>query len=136
MRRLLQTLAVTLVAAALCYAGFYLTGAVVVHIDHRALGLSAQTAFAPLMFLAWGMPAASVGLLAGLLLQRRSVWYAWFCALAETVMLVGVQGGIFPLSSTLLWPVIFIVGLLPLGALFGSKLRAAMALTPNKSIHQ
>jgi hypothetical protein len=80
MNRLLPAFAIFAVGADLVWLGFYLTGIVVTQIDYRAFGLSASAAFAPLMFLAWGLPTLASGLVAGSCLKHHPVRFALICS--------------------------------------------------------
>jgi cell shape-determining protein MreD len=136
MNRFLRALTVVIASAALVYIGFYLIGVVAGQVDPRTFGLTANAAFAPLMFIAWGIPVIAFWLAAGFVLKQSSIHYALFGASAEIVILLAVglaqptvsssSAELGALITTLIWPIAFIAVLSPLAVYIGSKLRCVV----------
>lgn len=133
MNFLAQTIRVLAIALVLFYAGFYLTGLLAVHVNYQDFGLSAATAFAPMMLLAWGLPAGVVWLVVGLLMGRRAMPLAAIGAAAQTALLLASslaerssnQWGseLGAVVATFGWPVVFIAAFALGGAFVGAYIQ-------------
>lgn len=136
MSHFVRLLTGVIAGAALAYFSFHLTGILAAKIDPRTLGLTASAAYAPLMFLAWGLPAATLWMVAGFALEQRSVGLALLGASAEILIVLGLAfmqptserhvAELRAWAETIAWPIVFIAVLSPLGSLVGAKVRRSV----------
>lgn len=113
---------------ALFFIGLSLVGILAASVTPSDFGLSAQTIYAPLSFLAWGLPAFVVWMLAAWAFKPLQSHAVWTSVLVECTALLFFAPLPDSFESALAsaevygWPILFIAALSRIAWFFGVKL--------------